>query len=149
MSNQNPIINNAIQANMNAMRDMLGRILYILYIMRNSIIVIICFVAISGCTTTANRVVYKYINPNISEQNKESQTLIDKGECLQKSYVIPLPEAPNLANIGGGYSGGYARGALIGQYKNDMSQAKADRRLIFDGCMLEKGYQKIIVGNDE
>ena len=94
--------------------------------MRRSIIVIICFVAISGCTPIANRVVYKNINPNISEQNKESQALIDKGECLQKSYAVTLPEAPNLANT----SSSFVRGYLQGQYYKARSQAEADKQQI-------------------
>ena len=132
------------------MLDMLRRILYDLNIMRNSIIATIFCVAISGCTTTANQVVYEYINSSISDQNKESQFLIDKGACLQKSYVVTFPDAPNLANIGAGGAGSaYLRGFLIGQYNKAMSSAKADKQQIFDGCMLEKGYKKVIVGNDE
>ena len=127
------------------MLDMLRRILYGLNIMRNSIIATIFCVAISGCITTANQVVYEYINSSISDQNKESQFLIDKGACLQRSYAVTFPAAPNLANT----SSAYLRGYLIGQYNNAMSSAKADKQQIFDGCMLEKGYKKVIVGNDE
>lgn len=106
--------------------------------MRNSIIATIFYVAISGCITTANQVVYEYINPSISDQNKESQFLIDKGACLQRSYAVTFPAAPNLANT----SSAYLQGYLLGQYM-------ADKQQIFDGCMLEKGYRKVIVGNDE
>ena len=112
--------------------------------MRNSIIATIFCVAISGCITNTNQVVYEYINPSILDQNKESQFLIDKGACLQRSYVVTLPNAPNLAN-----TSGFLRGYLQGQYNKAMSSAKADKQQIFDGCMLEKGYKKVIVGNDE
>lgn len=123
---------------------MLRRILYSLTIMRDSIIATIFCVAISGCITTTNQVVYEYINSSISDQNKESQFLIDKGACLQRSYVVTFPNAPNLAN-----TSGFLRGYLQGQYDKAMSSAKADKQQIFDGCMLEKGYKKVIVGNDE
>ena len=104
------------------MLDMLRRILYSLTIMRHSIIATIFCVAISGCITTANQVVYEYINPSISDQNKESQFLIDKGACLQRSYAVTFPAAPNLAN-----TSGYLRGYLLGQYNNAMSAAMADK----------------------
>ena len=57
---------------------------------------------------------------------------------------MTFPNAPNLAN-----TSGFLRGYLQGQYDKAMSSAKADKQQIFDGCMLEKGYKKVIVGNDE
>lgn len=92
-------------------------------------------IVLSACSTQP-KVQYIYSNPNISDENKNTQWLIDRGECTQQSHRVPLPiRTPCL---GSGFSKGYCEGSQSGL----MAEAQSAREQIFDGCMAKRGYTK-------
>lgn len=103
--------------------------------MKKFLLLIAVFV-FSGCATQSKTIVI-YSNPNVFNEDKNTQWLIDRGECLQESHKIPWPtSAPCLQNSS------YARGYCQGRQIRQLAEAEGVRQQIFDGCIAKKGYQK-------
>ena len=90
---------------------------------------------IVGCATQP-KIQYIYSNPNIPNENKSTQWLIDRGECTQQSHKLLLPA--RMPCLGSGYSKGYC----IGRQNELIAEAQNARQQVFDGCIAKLGYKK-------
>lgn len=91
-------------------------------------------ILLAGCSTQP-KVKYIYLNPNIPDEDKNTQWLIDKGECTQQSHKIHL--SVRMPCFGSGFSKGYCEGSQNRQ----MAEAQNARQQVFDGCMAKRGYK--------
>lgn len=106
--------------------------------MFNRFLVLFLALGIAGGCASSTREVVTYSNPRISGANKETQWLIDRGACLQKSYRIPVPTRTPC------YGSGFSKGYCESEQSRLLNQVNEARQQIFDGCMAEKGYKKKI-----
>lgn len=91
-------------------------------------------ILLGGCSTQPE-IQYIYENSNIPDEDKNSQWLIDRGECNLQSHKIPLPI--RMPCLGSGFSKGYCEGSQNRQ----MKEAQNARQQVFDGCMVKRGYK--------
>ncbi len=109
---------------------------------RTIFIIPAALILLNGCTIavgtkSGDAAAGRYVNPDISDENKVVQLQADKNECTQETTAISFPDIPDFETVST-----EEQEYLRGVYDQALLKAETEMQQIFDSCMVQKGYNK-------
>lgn len=95
---------------------------------------------LSTCSSSDSGQIIYYTNTNIPEEERQRQFEIDHAKCLTEVYSVQPPVSPNCNRMDS-----FSRGYCSAMNHSIVAQHYGIQRTIYNGCMLNKGYEKIVI----
>jgi hypothetical protein len=99
--------------------------------------IILSALLISSCSSAPKAIEYTWTKKGANGQEKDY--IIADSKCTAESYKS-VPEIPS--SDCSDYGGGFARGACLAKIDLKVKKMEAVRSKIYDGCMLNEGWEK-------